>query len=99
MYAMLTGSLPFTVEPFNISVLHAKMLDNKMNPIPERLSASTCYLSDTGTKIRLLTQVPVRLQGFATKAFNTETRRKNNSSGSIQSPLAERRPYSSVHTR
>jgi Neu-associated kinase len=40
MYAMLTGSLPFTVEPFNISVLHAKMLDNKMNPIPERLSAN-----------------------------------------------------------
>ena len=38
MYAMLTGSLPFTVEPFNISVLHAKMLDNKMNPIPDHIS-------------------------------------------------------------
>lgn len=40
MYAMLTGSLPYTVEPFNLSVLHAKMLDNKMNPIPSRISAS-----------------------------------------------------------
>lgn len=38
MYAMLTGCLPYTVEPFNITALHAKMLDNKMNPIPEYLS-------------------------------------------------------------
>eukprot|EP00118_Oscarella_pearsei_P004321 m.18291 g.18291 ORF g.18291 m.18291 type:complete len:802 (+) comp27635_c0_seq2:83-2488(+) len=38
MYAMLTGALPFTVEPFNISVLHAKMLDNKMNPIPDYIT-------------------------------------------------------------
>ena len=35
---MLTGCLPYTVEPFNITALHAKMLDNKMNPIPEYLS-------------------------------------------------------------
>ena len=38
MYAMLTGCLPYTVEPFNITALHAKMLDNKMNDIPDRLS-------------------------------------------------------------
>lgn len=41
MYAMLTGCLPYTVEPFNITALHAKMLENKMNPIPENLSTST----------------------------------------------------------
>lgn len=39
MYAMLTGCLPYTVEPFNITALHAKMLENKMNPIPDSLSA------------------------------------------------------------
>ena len=38
MYAMLTGCLPYTVEPFNITALHAKMLENKMNPIPSNLS-------------------------------------------------------------
>lgn len=38
MYAMLTGCLPYTVEPFNITALHAKMLENKMNPIPDHLS-------------------------------------------------------------
>ena len=40
MYAMLTGCLPYTVEPFNITALHAKMLENKMNPIPDHLSKS-----------------------------------------------------------
>lgn len=40
MYAMLTGCLPFTVEPFNITTLHAKMLQNKMNPIPDHISPS-----------------------------------------------------------
>ena len=43
MYAMLTGALPYTVEPFNITALHAKMLQNKMNPIPAHLSDSEQY--------------------------------------------------------
>ena len=43
MYAMLTGCLPYTVEPFNITALHAKMLENKMNPIPDNLSNSKQY--------------------------------------------------------
>ncbi|XP_071113089.1 serine/threonine-protein kinase MARK2-like isoform X1 [Haliotis cracherodii] len=38
MYAMLTGSLPFTVEPFNIKTLHDKMVKGNMNPIPDTLS-------------------------------------------------------------
>lgn len=47
MYAMLTGSLPFTVEPFNITELHAKMISNRMNPIPNQISdgKSTARLS------------------------------------------------------
>ncbi len=40
MYAMLTGNLPFTVEPFNIKALYNKMLNAEMNPIPEHLSMS-----------------------------------------------------------
>ncbi|RNA12149.1 serine threonine- kinase MARK2-like isoform X1 [Brachionus plicatilis] len=40
MYAMLTGNLPFTVEPFNIKSLYNKMMKNEMNPIPEHLSKS-----------------------------------------------------------
>jgi len=38
MYAMLTGNLPFTVEPFNIKALYNKMMKNDMNSIPEHLS-------------------------------------------------------------
>lgn len=38
MYAMLTGGLPFTVEPFSIKALYAKMKDGQMNPVPEGLS-------------------------------------------------------------
>lgn len=40
MYAMLTGNLPFTVEPFNIKALYNKMMKNEMNAIPEHLSKS-----------------------------------------------------------
>ena len=40
MYAMLTGNLPFTVEPFNIKSLYNKMMKNEMNPIPDHLSKS-----------------------------------------------------------
>ena len=44
MYAMLTGNLPFTVEPFNIKSLYNKMMKNEMNPIPEHLSKSMRFL-------------------------------------------------------
>ncbi|KAI8498556.1 hypothetical protein Bbelb_237580 [Branchiostoma belcheri] len=42
MYAMLTGSLPFTVDPFNIKALHRKMLTGDMNPLPGGLSIEDC---------------------------------------------------------
>lgn len=38
MYAMLTGNLPFTVDPFNIKTLYNKMISGQMNPIPDNLS-------------------------------------------------------------
>ena len=39
MFAMLTGKLPYTAEPFHITTLYNKMKTNDMNPIPDHLSA------------------------------------------------------------
>lgn len=39
-YALLTGRLPFTVEPFKISSLYKKMINGDMNHIPSTLSKS-----------------------------------------------------------
>ncbi|KAK2871019.1 hypothetical protein QQF64_002137 [Cirrhinus molitorella] len=45
MYAMLTGTLPFTVEPFSLKALHQRMVDKDMNPLPPSISsAATCLL-------------------------------------------------------
>ncbi|XP_021369212.1 hormonally up-regulated neu tumor-associated kinase homolog [Mizuhopecten yessoensis] len=38
MYAMLTGNLPFTVDPFNIKTLYNKMLSGQTNPLPEHVT-------------------------------------------------------------
>lgn len=38
MFAMLTGTLPFTVEPFNIKQLHQKMVIGEISPIPSDIS-------------------------------------------------------------
>ncbi|XP_054900050.1 hormonally up-regulated neu tumor-associated kinase homolog [Poeciliopsis prolifica] len=38
MFAMLTGTLPFTVEPFNIKQLHLKMVNKDISNIPEDVS-------------------------------------------------------------
>uniref|UniRef100_K7G6N6 non-specific serine/threonine protein kinase n=1 Tax=Pelodiscus sinensis TaxID=13735 RepID=K7G6N6_PELSI len=40
MYAMLTGTLPFTVEPFSLRALYQKMVDKEMNPFPAQLSTA-----------------------------------------------------------
>lgn len=39
MYAMLTGKLPYSAEPFHITTLYNKMKRNDMNPIPDHLSS------------------------------------------------------------
>ncbi|XP_051961310.1 serine/threonine-protein kinase MARK2-like [Xyrauchen texanus] len=38
MFAMLTGTLPFTVEPFNIKQLHQKMVNGEISAIPLDIS-------------------------------------------------------------
>lgn len=40
MFAMLTDTLPFTVEPFNIKQLHQKILLGEIFPIPSDISLS-----------------------------------------------------------
>ncbi|XP_054616972.1 hormonally up-regulated neu tumor-associated kinase [Dunckerocampus dactyliophorus] len=47
MFAMLTGTLPFTVEPFNIKHLHHKMVTGDINSIPDDVStgAATFVMS------------------------------------------------------
>ncbi|TFK06823.1 biorientation of chromosomes in cell division protein 1-like 1 [Platysternon megacephalum] len=44
MYAMLTGTLPFTVEPFSLRALYQKMVDKEMNPFPAQLSTAAINL-------------------------------------------------------
>lgn len=49
MYAMLTGTLPFTVEPFSLRALYQKMVDKEMNPLPTQLSTGNApAVSDSG---------------------------------------------------
>ncbi|XP_053136782.1 hormonally up-regulated neu tumor-associated kinase homolog A-like [Hemicordylus capensis] len=43
IFAMLTGTLPFTVEPFNIKQLHLKMVNGEMNPIPPDISTGAVH--------------------------------------------------------
>ncbi|KAM8953028.1 hormonally up-regulated neu tumor-associated kinase-like [Pelodytes ibericus] len=43
MFAMLTGTLPFTVEPFNIKHLHQKMTNGEISPIPPDISAGAVH--------------------------------------------------------
>ncbi|XP_030051039.1 hormonally up-regulated neu tumor-associated kinase homolog A [Microcaecilia unicolor] len=43
MFAMLTGTLPFTVEPFNIKQLHQKMVNGEISPIPPDTSSGAVH--------------------------------------------------------
>ncbi|KAI6650346.1 MAP/microtubule affinity-regulating kinase 3-like [Oopsacas minuta] len=40
MFAMLAGSLPYVVEPYDITALHAKILDGRINHIPDNITSS-----------------------------------------------------------
>lgn len=43
MFAMLTGTLPFTVEPFNIKQLHQKMVNGEISSIPSDVSKGNLF--------------------------------------------------------
>ena len=38
MYAMITGFLPYMMEPFNVMEMYEKMMQRKMTPVPSFLS-------------------------------------------------------------
>uniref|UniRef100_A0A3B4WH61 non-specific serine/threonine protein kinase n=1 Tax=Seriola lalandi dorsalis TaxID=1841481 RepID=A0A3B4WH61_SERLL len=44
MFAMLTGTLPFTVEPFNIKQLHQKMVNGEISSIPSDVSKAVSFV-------------------------------------------------------
>lgn len=60
MYAMLTGTLPFTVEPFNLKTLHQKMVDKDMNPLPPSISSG--INKSTSVLVRLFNYLEVKDQ-------------------------------------
>lgn len=64
MYAMLTGTLPFTVEPFSLRALYQKMVDKEMNPFPTQLS--------TGNQYNILK--PIQIQSVGIITFNSGLR-------------------------
>ncbi|KAJ7417790.1 hormonally up-regulated neu tumor-associated kinase-like protein [Pitangus sulphuratus] len=58
VFAMLTGTLPFTVEPFNIKQLHQKMLTGEISPIPSDISPGAVHFMQS-----LLEPDPARRPG------------------------------------
>ncbi|XP_072498834.1 hormonally up-regulated neu tumor-associated kinase homolog isoform X2 [Notamacropus eugenii] len=43
MFAMLTGTLPFTVEPFNIKQLYQKMVNGEISSVPDDISSGAVH--------------------------------------------------------
>ncbi|XP_015714367.1 hormonally up-regulated neu tumor-associated kinase homolog A-like [Coturnix japonica] len=87
-FAMLTGTLPFTVEPFNIKQLHQKMVIGEISPIPSDISPGAVHFMQS-----LLEPDPAKRpgvkeamkhkwlnEGFTKKILNTTTseNRKHN---------------------
>ena len=52
MYAMLTGFLPYMMEPFNVMEMYEKMMQRKMTPVPGFLSKGKISFSYQVIKIR-----------------------------------------------
>ncbi|XP_077567211.1 hormonally up-regulated neu tumor-associated kinase homolog A [Stigmatopora nigra] len=79
VFAMLTGTLPFTVEPFNIRQLHHKMVDGDIGHIPGDISkgAVTFVLSlleadpDIRPSVRTAMEAPWISQGYAKRPLQT----------------------------
>lgn len=61
MYAMLTGTLPFTVEPFSLRALYQKMVDKEMNPFPTQLSTGNQKSAFRLTQIQLVGTIALNL--------------------------------------
>ncbi|XP_017264551.1 hormonally up-regulated neu tumor-associated kinase homolog isoform X2 [Kryptolebias marmoratus] len=79
MFAMLTGTLPFTVEPFNIKQLHQKMVNREISSIPTDISkgAVSFVMSllepdpDKRPSVRAAMEEKWINEGFAKKPLHT----------------------------
>nr|XP_020489135.1 hormonally up-regulated neu tumor-associated kinase homolog [Labrus bergylta] len=79
MFAMLTGTLPFTVEPFNIKQLHHKMVSGEIGSIPSDVSkgAAAFVLSllepdpDKRPSVRAVMEERWINEGYAKKPLHT----------------------------
>ncbi|XP_037541025.1 hormonally up-regulated neu tumor-associated kinase homolog [Nematolebias whitei] len=79
MFAMLTGTLPFTVEPFNIKQLHQKMVNGEISSIPSDVSKGamsfvTSLLEpdpDKRPSVRAAMEKKWINEGFAKKPLHT----------------------------
>lgn len=90
MYAMLTGNLPFTVEPFNIKSLYNKMMKNEMNPIPEHLSKSKFILNQNHLFWQVFDEWKLkfsRWRRFASQAFKSRPFETYLTQGSNGTPM------------
>ena len=95
MFAMLTGGLPFTVEPFSIKHLYAKMVARDMNPLPSDTSAEAIDLLN-----KLLEPDPkvrITLQGALSHAWLRSNRR--NTPVENQSKITQGNSISMFHFR
>ncbi|XP_056873133.1 hormonally up-regulated neu tumor-associated kinase isoform X5 [Takifugu flavidus] len=80
MFAMLTGSLPFTVEPFNIKQLHQKMINGEISSLPSDISkgATAFVLSllepnpDKRPSVRAAMEEKWINEGYAKKPLHTQ---------------------------
>ncbi|XP_045917331.1 hormonally up-regulated neu tumor-associated kinase homolog [Micropterus dolomieu] len=79
MFAMLTGTLPFTVEPFNIKQLHQKMVSGEIGSLPSDISkgAAAFVLSllepdpDKRPSVRAAMEERWINEGYAKKPLHT----------------------------
>ncbi|KAI3388132.1 hypothetical protein SNEBB_001192 [Seison nebaliae] len=91
MYAMLTGNLPYTVEPFNIKTLYNKMIKGEINKLPENLSKNGIDLL-----MKLLTADPVKritlieaMKHHWISSHNTDNDNNNNNNLMMESLLTK----------
>uniref|UniRef100_A0A3Q2ZH99 non-specific serine/threonine protein kinase n=1 Tax=Kryptolebias marmoratus TaxID=37003 RepID=A0A3Q2ZH99_KRYMA len=78
MFAMLTGTLPFTVEPFNIKQLHQKMVNREISSIPTDISKAVSFVMsllepdpDKRPSVRAAMEEKWINEGFAKKPLHT----------------------------
>uniref|UniRef100_A0A8C4T6P3 non-specific serine/threonine protein kinase n=1 Tax=Erpetoichthys calabaricus TaxID=27687 RepID=A0A8C4T6P3_ERPCA len=85
MYAMLTGMLPFTVEPFNLRALYQKMVDKEMNPLPPHISTAAVNMLKN-----LLEPNPVKRPDIQQALANQWLNENNQTLSNYQNPYLNR---------